>query len=108
MSRIPIFTPKSRFTPSKSGNKSGSRSEKIKEKLQLLKENFTFTRCKWSFKLCSDQTKANTKVKICFDVCRLFFLLLAGSFRVSLFIDLGCPMRFGDRVEGSLWHFYDK
>ena len=31
------------------------------------------------FKLCSDGMKANAKVNIFFDVCRLFFDLFAGS-----------------------------
>ena len=37
------------------------------------------------------------------DVSSLL-IIIAGSFRVSLFIDLGC---LGDLGTGS-WHFYDK
>ena len=35
-----------------------------------------------------------------FDICWLV--------RGSLFIEFGVPERFGERVEGRPWHFYDK
>ena len=37
----------------------------------------------------------------------ILWKIIAGSFRVSLFIDLGVPIRFGEMV-GTPWTFYDK